>query len=451
MRKSIIFLCSLLLIITGCSNNTTLSNNKTLVWKLSYTIDKDPFEEHYYEDPNDNDTREFIMPKDYNTEVIKEFSAEKNFDTLSTLNSYELDDGLIALATSHSQKATLTKWDLSGKVVWEEVIDVAVNSYPTSEITVLNNGNILFAMLVSYQKGILFCYNQNGQQEWKYSYEDNSGSYIKYIFEDKSGNILCGGLITQNDSYENDVVITKLSTDGEFIDEAFLGGEYSEYLEGATYSESTGLVITGWSYSDDGELIKEDKGDDLSTDYIASIDESLTLNWVYNPENQIGYGYNQLQIENGFIIISGGYSYDDSDDIGPCYHILNNKGELVQESKIKVKSFYGHTAIGLTSENKVVLAFNTETGSKILIKDFKGKTLKELNCELSNPKKVIPTNKGGFIVEYDHPIGYLPRMPHLTPRLEDTVTVLSSYDKNGKLMWQKTYDDCQVHVLTDYH
>lgn len=449
MKKLLIAICILLLAITGCENSLPISENNIMVWKILYNTNSSSSGISFFEESTVTDKEGFTIPKDYNTEVIKELSSEKVFDSANIINSCRLDDGLIVLTSLQTQEASVTKLDMSGKVVWEKFINTFY--YPASEITLLNNGNIVFAMLSSNEDGIIFCYNQNGQQEWKYTYEDNLRSRVQYIFQDKSGNLMCSGLATKDSSDdEPDVVITKLSTQGEFIDEAYLGGKYREYLEGTVYNESTGLVITGRSYSDDGELINCDNNEYLAIDYVASIDESLNVNWVYNPKKPISYDYNQIQVQDGLIVLSGTNRSDNDIRTVYYYQIFDSKGTLIQETNMTDKSEEPKTAIGFTEDKKVVFVFNSKKGSKITIKNLQGKTIKELNNELTNPKKVIPTDEGGFIVQYEHPIGYLPQLRHLSVRLKDTATVLSCYDTNGKLIWQKNYDGCQIHLLTDY-
>jgi len=159
----------------------------------------------------------------------------------------------------------------------------------------------------------------------------------------------------------------------------------------------------------------------------------------------------QIQVHDGLIVLSGTNRSDDDTRTVYYYHIFDRKGTLIQETKMTDKSEEPKTAIGFTEDKKVVFVYNnSKEGSKIIIKDLQGKTIKKLYSELTHPKKVIPTSEGGFVVEYDHPVGYLPQLPHLSVRLKDTATVLSCYDKNCSHIWQKNYDGCQIHLLTDY-
>ncbi len=96
----------------------------------------------------------------------------------------------------------------------------------TTEITLLNNGNIVFGVSATFpwdepslKQGYVFCYSKTGEQIWKYSYEDNAEGRINYIFQDKSGNLLCSGHVNRGNSnfYAMDLVITKLSINGEFV------------------------------------------------------------------------------------------------------------------------------------------------------------------------------------------------------------------------------------------
>jgi len=466
MKKIMIVIFSLLLALTGCQENKMPLDNDTIVWKLLYDINTHPINKDSFVETNlmtKLDLQTYQKPNDYNKDAIKEVSCEKLFNALTEFKVCQLGDGLLVLTVSQGKKISLIKLDMSGKVIWENNIDVLGSS--TTEITLLDNGNIVFGISdwpntslgsPSMQDGHILCYNQNGQQQWKYSYEDSIGCRIKYIFQDKSGDLLCTGLANTKDlsNVETDVIITKLSTNGEFIAEASFGGKDNEYLEGSAYSKSTGLIITGWTLSDDGEFASGDK--DKYTDYVASIDESLKLNWVYKPKKPISYLYSQIQVQNGLIAITGFKSTKDEYGTIPdnentyYFHILDSNGSLVHETEANGNSNFIGCAVCITNEQRIFLAYNTSKGTKIVVKNLEGKTISESVCKVTYPEEMIPTNDGGFIIKFNYPVEYLPQPAYISSIWMDTATTLSCYDKNGKLMWQKTYDDYPNHVIKDY-
>lgn len=464
MKKILIVIFSLLLVITGCEENKTPLNNDTIVWKLLYDINTHPFTQHSANETNlitISDLEMYKKPDDYKKDVINEVTCKKLFNASIEFKACQLSDGLLVLALSPEKKVSLIKLDMSGKVVWEK--DIGVLGSSTTEISLLDNGNIVFGISnwpetslgsPSMQEGHILCYNQNGQQQWKYSYEDSIGCRIKYIFQDKSGNLLCAGLVNTGNlsNASTDVIITKLSINGELIAETSFGGKEEEYLEGSAYSESTGLIITGWSLSDDGEFASGNK--DKSTDYVASIDESLKLNWVYKPIKPISYKHSQIQVQDGLIALTGfkspkdGFDYISSNENTNYFHILDSNGSLVHETETDCYSNFG--AVCITNVQRIFIAYNTSEGSKIVIKNLKGEIISESVCKVINPEIMIPTNDGGSIVKFNYPIKYLPQPAFASYLWMDTATTLSCYDKNGKLMWQKTYDEYPGHVLKDY-
>lgn len=367
----------------------------------------------------------------------------------------------MVLAALPDKKVSLIKFNMTGKVVWEK--DIGVSGGNITEITELNNGNIVFGVSAAYSwnekslgQGYVFCYSKTGEQIWKYSYEDNIEGRIKYIFQDKAGNLLCSGNVNNGNSnyYTTDVVITKLSINGEFITEAFFGGKENELLEGSAYSESTGLIISGRTYSDDGELTDSEK--DSPVDCIASINESLSLNWVYNPEKTLNYQLDKLQVEEGLIAIPGINVPQTQEEVKSGYEtayyhlILNNKGKIAHEIKIDNIASLSEVTACLTRGQNPVYVHKFIEGSKIIIKNLKGRTIFELISEVTGPERVIPTGDGGFIVIYRYPLRSLPQPLHVSSIWYDTATTLVCYNKSGQLMWQKTYDDYQNNTINDY-
>jgi len=233
-----------------------------------------------------------------------------------------------------------------------------------------------------------------------------------------------------------------------------LGGSKNESLEGVVYNDRTGLVITGWKEFDDEDLTNGGKG--AAIHYIASVNESLAFNWVYNPETPLLYQHDQIQVQGRFISLSGFKTTENIDEITDdtknifCNYILDERGTLIQEIEIENNSNPQLSAICLTKDQKVVFAFNTSKGSKIIIKNSLGETVRELACELTNPERVIPTADGGFIVKYNYPVKRIPTPAFASYIWTDNATTLSCYDKNGQLIWQKTYDDYTDNILTDY-
>lgn len=460
MKRILIIICGIMLLMAGCehgllSQGTPHSNGLT-VWKLMYNQDTYPIAKDSSEIRNTIKSKQSIKPQDFQTEAINEITGDTIFDSLTILKSYQVEDGLVVAAVSPKQKVSLRKLNIKGKLLW--VKDIDKSGYALTEITILDNGNVVFGVSdwpntslgsPSNHDGTLYCFNSKGEQQWTYTYKDTIGCQIKYIFQDKTGNLLCAGLINRGDSSNvtSDVVITQISLDGTYIGEAYFGGSDNEYCEGAAYDKNIGLVFAGWSLSHDGEFAINSTT--RYEDYVACVDETLQLKWTYKPQESIRYRHEQIHISEGLISLSGMMMSSPNLNATLYAHVLNGEGKLVQDTMVDQARF-PEGSMCITEDQNMIFVYNVENGSKILMINSQGEIVKELNTDLTHVQQVIPLKGGGFIIKYTYPVGYIPQPVYANSRLMDIATTLSCYDRNCQLLWQKTYDDYQGHVQTDY-
>lgn len=461
MKRLLISMCVLMFFMTSCQGALPSQGNGldegVTVWKLKYNMGDGSTIQNASKKGSASKSKQTEKPQNFNSETIREIIGDTSFETSTILKSCHVEDGLFVLALSPKQKVSLRKLDLKGKVLWTK--DMDRTGYSITEITKLNNGSIAFGVSdwpntsmgsPSNKDGTIYCFDPKGRQLWAYNYKDIIGCRIKFIFQDKSGNLLCVGLNNKGDSLQgkSDVVVTQISSDGVGLGETYFGGSDSEFCEGAAYDEKLGLVFTGWSLSHDGEFAVDSTAE--YKDYVACVDEMLKLKWVYNPEGDIRYRHEQIQIYGGLIGLSGmKLSNNSSGNATLYFHVINNEGRLIHETMVEQARFPEGTMC-ITDDQKMVFVYNVENGSKILIKNLQGKIMNELHLDLTNVEQVITVSGGGFIIKHTYTVGYIPQSISSSRRLMDTATTLSCYDSNCQLLWRKTYDDYQGHVQKDY-
>lgn len=275
------------------------------------------------------------------------------------------DGGVIAVGDSQSTTGDMTglgkgnidaimvKYDSLGNVVWKKsyggsqydhFYSIATNG--SDEYFVVGQSSSNDVDLVGLNKGahdaIIVKYDSLGNVLWKKNYGGEATDVFRSVAYTQDGELIVAGdsnsttldLVGLNKG-DNDGIIVKYDATGSVIWKKNYGGMYDEYIYSVLETSAKEYIITGFSDSDDQDVLGLNKG---GTDgVVAKFDTTGNIVW---KKNYGGTSYDYLVsstiIDNGSLIIGG---YSDSLDQDLKYSNIGTNDSLLLE--MKMDSSYG--------------------------------------------------------------------------------------------------------------
>jgi len=208
---------------------------------------------------------------------------------------------------------------------WQKCLGGMVDDYATHSIQTSDGSYVIVGAAYSSDGDVSVNYGDtdywivkldgNGNLLWQKTYGGSGTDQPNYIAESSDGGFLILGASSSLDgdvsfSYGNfDVWLIKLDVDGNLLWEKSYGGSDSDQGNCVIESSDLGIVITGFSYSSDGNLTVNNGLEDFWT---VKTDNSGNILW------QVSNGGSQTDIANSVVQASDGtylvFGYTNSTD-----------------------------------------------------------------------------------------------------------------------------------------
>lgn len=179
-----------------------------------------------------------------------------------------------------SREEWIRRWSYSGELLCEFHVDGYAECFAELEdggfITNLHN----YADN-TYQ---INCYNSDGSTRWTVPLGDSDLPYVFQFLITKDG-IYGFGHIRREDSFQ-DVYICRISSDGELLQEACLGGTDYDTVDWVEVS-ANGFTIYGSTQSDDGDFPLSEDG--YGVDFLLDLSCDLEIRSVRQDQREYSY------------------------------------------------------------------------------------------------------------------------------------------------------------------
>ena len=223
---------------------------------------------------------------------------EKSFGGSSTDRANEIkktsDNGYIIIGTTSSDDGDIsinsglsdfwvTKLDSLGNLEWEKTYGGASHDSAYSINETLDGGYILGGTINS-DYGLIKL-DSLGNLEWEKTYGGSSGDRIYNIEETSDGGYIASGYSASSDgdvSSNNGIMdywITKFDISGELEWEKSYGGTSSELAIDMKITSDSGYIITGVTYSNDGDINSNNGRSDY---WVVKLNSLGNLEWEKN-------------------------------------------------------------------------------------------------------------------------------------------------------------------------
>ena len=259
---------------------------------------------------------------------------------------------------------------------------------------------------------IIVKYDENGNMQWQHSWGGNRLERFEDILQTEDGGFIAYGYSTSDDIEElsnigyDILIVVKYDKDGNLVWQKSWGGIDSEGFNDGFQTEDGGFIAYGYFYCPDIEGLPNKGSDDLM---IVKYDKDGNLMW------QKSWGGNGSDaVRNGFQTEDGGliaFGYFESTDIEG----LPNKG----------------------SEDAIIVRYDKD-GNLMWQKSWGGNS----DDYFAN---VVQTKEGEFIA-----YGWFCSTDiEGLPNKGECDAIIVKYDKDGNLMWQKSWGGIDSEVFND--
>ena len=323
-----------------------------------------------------------------------------------------------------------------------------VGGYFKSETIYIENGVVLYNHRINYYDGMIIKYSESGEVEWGKVVNGTNNDYIICITKAQDGGYVVGGyfnsssidlgngIVLNNRSGYNDVMIIKYNERGNIEWGKTLGGDRDDeitcivetrdggyaiggYFDSSSIDLGNGVVLTNKSSStaySDGMIIKYSTDGKVewgkvvggsSYDYISCITEAKDGGYIVG-----GYfSSDNIDLENGVVLNNNGYmkgmiiKYDGNGNIewGNTVEGIHSNGinYIVQtrDEGVIVGGYFDNSNIYL--ENKVLLKNKGYRDGMIIKYDESGEVEWGKAVGGSNSDQItciMETEDGGYIV-----------------------------------------------------
>ena len=259
---------------------------------------------------------------------------------------------------------------------------------------------------------IILKYDKNGNMLWQKSLGGNGGELLDNVIETEDGNFILFGYTSSTDieglsnKGSNDIIILKYDKNGNMLWQKSWGGNDSDYLNNVIETEDGNFILFGNSRSTDIEGLPNKGSVDA---IILKYDKNGNMLWQKCwGGNDDDVSNKVIETEDGNFILFGTSSSTDIEG-------LPNKG----------------------SADAIILKYD-KNGNMLWQKSWGGN-----KSDVSN--NVIETEDGNFILFGRSSSTDIEGLPN--KGLNDIIIV--KYDKDGNLMWQNSWGGNSDDVLNN--
>lgn len=403
----------------------------------------------------------YIKLDDVNPGMVPEVRLDFKVDTYGSVIR-ETGDGflcgdkagpLTATSVSKAEKANprIRRLDRSGAVLWEKEYEYKTYSGRINNIAVCSDGSFVFSVESFpyfndggpiYEKSLLLKCDRDGNEIWRKYFDDYTGEFFHNLFITKSNDIIAVGQwrtkdgVQVIDAAKDDIVITKIDTDGNIIKQKGFGGGDFEMLNISKYDESLGILINGRSQSNDGDFAIKDG---RSSDFIACVDDSLNLKWVNLAGEDYSFIYDQLAVSEGSIYVLGSHNKGGGALVEGFLLKLDSNGKKAWQKSILYSGLWGR-ALSILKNGDIAISAGQQNQGIIIVLDQSGMEKKRMEDLKFSPSGITPTEDGGFIVTSNREIKTVPQPPYISSIWYDTELLAIKFKTDYTVEWRKAYD-----------
>ncbi len=304
--------------------------------------------------------------------------------------------------------------------------------------------------------GYLMKCDKNGDKIWGRQLEFEGSGQVMSIVETPKGELLTIGCCQMNgEQYAKadptygitDLVLMKYNKKGDCITNKAFGGSDFDSFSSACYSAETGLVVYGTTQSCDYDITaRKEKGTMLyPRDFITVFDDDLNVKWQYVFEGKEEIYSSFIGLSGGNIYLAGALSKESGKHNQTAVFRFNADGKMLHAKVLDVTSVSG---MAMAQDGKLLIAVNpVKHGDKpsmmqICKLDENLNIVQTIDDLIGNgyDYNLVYTDDGGFFTTHMDGVKDLPQPIWMNRSITDRAVVLSRYDKNGKLLYRKTYD-----------
>lgn len=474
LNKILVYVIMILVLITSCKKDIVAGEVQDTEKKIEYEeVEETPKEIVIDIDDMYNSVDidiGYVELENLNEDNVPEIDLEY-YPEDSDFILKEVSDGYICVSLEEYEDENSSEDCLSpmvyrfnedGKLSWKKHYDYTTHGGKIGQVLTFNDDSFLFHIdsYHNWTEGKLIddnCYlikcDKNGEEEWTKEYSNSNRDMLTNILLSDSEEILIVGEWRAKDGKKygdtdkdlredinNDIVITKLDTEGNMIEQKSFGGSNDEHLDIVGYDRKLGIIIEAISLSNDGPFAV-DIIDKWNNDFIACIDEkNLEIKWIYRLTEGKYTTKNRFAINNGMVYMivtqnNGNRQHSQSlitiDDKGNATKLMTHTYEQMADKFNSLK---------ILQNGDIVMGKGNQYMGSLRIFDNTGKEKKVIDDINLVPDEIIPTDDGGFIIKSRRQIKTVPQPIFISSIWYDTELVMAKYDSNYNIEWRKTYD-----------
>ena len=309
-------------------------------------------------------------------------TSENNLLITGSSNS---NDGDFNGKNKGNRDIFVIKLDSEGNIVWKMSFggtgeDWGYSMTPTSDDGVLisgftqsNDGDFK-----GMNRGLFDIFvmklDMDGNVEWKKIFGGTGDDQLRSMIQSSDGGVLITGNTNSNDGDfkgmnkgNTDIFVMKLDEDGEIKWTKLFGGRFIEYGMSVATTSNDGILITGYSNSDDGDFNGMNKGDmDI---FVIKLDSEGNIVWKKSfGGSSIDYGFSITLSSDSTLLVTGSTGSNDSTFIGlnkggfDIFIIkLDKDGETLWSKTFGGSSGERCTHISTTTNDDIVITGYTQS------------------------------------------------------------------------------------------
>ncbi len=257
------------------------------------------------------------------------------------------DEGIISASYHYINGTALIKRDTNGNREWVCLLaDICINSIDK------NIDNEIIISGISYPNAMIAKINENGEIVWQnyFEFENYEWGNIKSVIQSTDGGYLLTGYVEDIET-ENAVLVIKTDANGDSLWTRILD-ETSEDDKGKTIieTEEGDIIVGGYFEGFSGFLWKLDSGGNTI--------------WLEMGLENCGYGFRSFakSSDNSIVSIFGDL------EINHSLRKFDSDYNIEWTNNLPYYSGHGDKAVGITSEDNIVVALRNYSSCAALIK-----------------------------------------------------------------------------------
>jgi hypothetical protein len=320
-------------------------------------------------------------------------SITRTSDDGILITGYSLsNDGDFKGMNKGSEDVFIIKLDKDGQVLWKKTLGGSGDEFGTSLTTTEDGGMVLTGTSYSNDgdfKGMkeggpdifVIKLNSNGEVIWKKTFGGSDEEGVGYLTTTEDGGIVLTGWTYSKDgdfkrrsnSRSCNIFVIKLNSNGEVIWKKTFGGEWDKGISLST-TEDGGIVVTGTTSSNNGDFKGMNKG---STDiFVIKLNSNGEVIWkkTFGGSN-VDFGHSLTTTSDGGLVLTGFTKSNDGDfkgmnkgDVDIFIIKLNSLGNVEWKKTFGGSEWDWGKSLTTTSDGGLVLTGYTNSNDG----DFKG-------------------------------------------------------------------------------